>query len=384
MKLPVIAIVGRPNVGKSAFFNAVVGSRISIVDPMAGVTRDRVSTEVVYNNTRFELFDTGGIGQFDEALLKDEIEHQIGIAIAAADAVLFMVDIREGITALDKVVAARLRTIGKPILLIANKADTMHLENEKHQFYPLGYGEAIPVSALERRSIFESIDLILDKLPDSFSTDEEIGDVPRVAIVGKMNAGKSTLVNYLAKENRVIVSEIPGTTRDSVDVRVEIDGNQFIAIDTAGLRKKKSIQDSVDFYGQARATKAIRRADVVILLKDVTQEVSSVDKKIATVIMENYKPCIIALTKWDLTKARDIDPEQYGPYISATLPGLRAAPLTFISSLTGFNIKETFDVVPELWRQAGERVSTATVNKVIQDAVVRRTPGAKKSRVAKV
>lgn len=386
MRLPVIAIVGRPNVGKSAFFNAVVGSRISIVDPTAGVTRDRVSTEVEHNNRRFELFDTGGIGLFDEALLKEEIEHQIEIAIHSADGVIFMVDIRDGLTPLDRHVGKKLRALKKPILLVANKADTLRLENERHQFYPLGFGEPLAISATEGRSVFETIETILEKVPVYEEEKEDHLIIPRVAIVGKMNAGKSTLVNHLAKEERVIVSEIPGTTRDSVDVRVQIEGNKFIVIDTAGLRRKKSIQDSIEFYGQARAAKAIRRADVVLFLKDVSQEVTAVDKTIAALIEEHCKPCILAMTKWDLADQLEepIDPEEYGPYLADTLPGMRVAPLTFISSFTGFNIKETFALVPELWKQAGERISTGTLNRALQDAITQRSAGTRKSKVAKV
>ena len=253
MKLPVVAIVGRPNVGKSAFFNAVVRSRVSIVDDVAGVTRDRIAMEVMHDGRRFELIDTGGIGLFDEALLREEVERQIQIAIASADAILYMVDIREGVTALDQEVARRLRALEKPVLLVANKADSFNLARERHQFYGLGFGEALAISAMDGRSVREAVGAVLKLIPRQPEEDEVRGDVPRVAIVGKMNAGKSTLVNYLAREERVIVSEIPGTTRDSVDVRVELDGESFIVIDTAGVRRKKSIQDSVEFYGQARA-----------------------------------------------------------------------------------------------------------------------------------
>lgn len=381
MRLPVIAIVGRPNVGKSAFFNAVVGSRVSIVDEVAGVTRDRVSMEVKFSGRVFELIDTGGIGLFDEAMLKEEIENQIDIAIMSADAIIFIVDIREGEMPLDKEVARRLRKLDKPVLLVANKADHLTQHHELHHFMKLGFGEPLPVSALERRSVFEAIDMILDRLP--VQEEEETADAaPKIAIVGKMNSGKSTLVNHLAKEDRVIVSEIPGTTRDSVDVRVTLDNQTFVVIDTAGLRRKKSVRDSVEFYGQARAARAIRRADLVLFLIDVERDVSLVDKGIADAILAEHKPCILCLTKWDLAEGYSTD--AYTEYITSRLPNLRFAPLSCMSSKTNFNIKKTFAMIPELMEQASHRVSTAQINEVLQEALVRRSPRVKKSRVPKI
>jgi GTP-binding protein len=382
MKLPVIAIVGRPNVGKSAFFNRVVGRRVSIVDPTAGVTRDRVSLEVSLAGRRFELIDTGGIGLFDETMLKQEIQQQIEIAIASADGVLFMVDVREGAVPLDFEVARRLRAVEKPVLLVANKADTLRMEYDCHPFHSLGFGDPLPVSALEGRSVQEAVERLLERIPETMEGEEACGEYPKVAVVGKMNAGKSTLVNFLANEDRVIVSEIPGTTRDSVDVRVEIDGTQFVVIDTAGVRRKRAIQDSVDFYGQARSARAIRRADVVLLLLDVTHEVTSVDKRIADDVRGAYKPCILCLNKWDLVEGHM--PGDFSEYLWDRMPGMRYAPLSFISAETGFNVRETFRMVPELWKQASERISPSLLNKVLQEAFTRRAPRTRKSKVAKI
>lgn len=382
MRIPVIAIVGRPNVGKSAFFNALVGSRVSIVDDVAGVTRDRVSMEIRHNARTLELIDTGGIGLFDEALLREEIESQIEIAIASADGVLFLVDIREGMVPLDREVADRLRKINKPVVLVANKADHLLAAHECHQFHKLGLGEPLPASALERRSVFEALETVLDQLPVFEDEEEAASPVPKVAIVGKRNSGKSTLVNTLAKEDRVIVSEIPGTTRDSVDVRIGIDENGFTVIDTAGLRKKKSVQDSVEFYGQARTARAIRRADVVLLLVDATRDISQVDKGIADMVVEACKPCILGLNKWDL--AQDHGAEAFEEYVAARLPNLRFAPLTFLSALTGFNVRKTFSLIRDLTDQANFRVSTSEINRVLQDALTRRSPRVKKSRVPRI
>lgn len=382
MRLPVIAIVGRPNVGKSAFFNAVVGSRVSIVDAMAGVTRDRVSMEVEIKGRCIELIDTGGIGLFDEALLKEEIENQIEIAIASADGVLFMVDIRDGLTSLDEEVARKLRKLNKPVLLVANKADHLSMEHRAHDFLRLGFDDPLPVSALGRRSVYEAVESLLEKMPAAAMEEELVFTEAKVAVVGKMNSGKSTLVNHLAHEDRVIVSEIPGTTRDSVDVRVEFGGHTFTVIDTAGLRRKKAIQDSVEFYGQARASRAIRRADVVILLIDATRDISQVDKRIAEAIVESYKPCVICLNKWDLTEDHSVD--DFAEYVAVRLPGLNFAPLICLSAKTGFNIQDVFRLVHELREQAGHRVSTAQINKVLQEAITRRSPRMRRSKVAKI
>jgi GTP-binding protein len=349
---------------------------------MAGVTRDRVSQEVTVGGRRFELIDTGGIGLFDEALLREEIQQQIEIAIHSADAVIFMVDIRDGVLPLDYEVAKRLRALNKPVLLVANKADTLKIEYECFPFHGLGFGDPLPVSALEGRSVFEATERILERVPISHEEEEERTGIPKVAIVGKMNAGKSTLVNFLAREERVIVSEIPGTTRDSVDVRVEINGLKLLVIDTAGIRKKRSIQDSVAFYGQARSARAIRRADVVLLLLDVTEKVSAVDKRIAEAVREAYKPCILCLNKWDL--AEGYTPDAFTEYLWKILPGLRFAPLAFISAKTGFNVKETLRMIPDLWKQAGERVSPSLINKVLNEAFRRRSPRTPRSKVPRI
>ncbi len=385
-QVPVIAIVGRPNVGKSSLFNAMIGKRVSIVDPTAGVTRDRISAELTYSARTFELIDTGGIGLFDQTLLKGEIEEQIALAIDLADALIFVVDVREGRTLLDENVAALLRKSRKPVVLVANKADTPQLEELRHGFHSLGFGEPLPVSAAERRGVFSAIDRIYDLMPvpeaeDVDPTDSDDKPV-KVAVVGRMNAGKSTLVNYLAGEERVIVSDLPGTTRDSVDVAFRIGGRDYVVIDTAGLRRKRAIQDSVDFYGQARAERSIRRADVVILMLDVTREIATVDKKIADLVISSYKPCVLTVSKWDLTEGHTTG--EYEEYINDRLRGFHYMPLSFISSKESVNIESTFELVAEMHDQASMRVNTAQINKVLEQAVARRAPQLRKSRLAKI
>jgi len=382
---PVIAIVGRPNVGKSSFFNAVVGRRVSIVDPVAGVTRDRVSADITFQGTEFELIDTGGIGLFDETLLKDEVERQIAIALDLADVVIFLVDVREGRTPLDEEVAGRLRRCGCPVVLVANKADTAALEEYRHVFFRLGFGEPLAASAHEKRGVYAVLEQALELIPGEDAEDRFEEGAParvKVAVVGRMNVGKSSLVNYLAQEERVIVSELPGTTRDSVDVTFEIGGRQYVVIDTAGMRRKTSIQDSIEFYGQARAERAIRRADVVVLMLDATREIAKVDKKIADMVITSYKPCVLAVSKWDLVQ--DSTSDDYEAYVAAKLRGFDFMPLTFISSQTGFNIEATFELVTELYHQASQRASTAMINKVLEDAVRRRTPQIRLAKPGKI
>ena len=274
MGVPQIAIVGRPNVGKSSLFNWLVGKRIAIVDPTAGVTRDRVTHLLELNHRFVELVDTGGIGIEDCDSLTEHIEEQIQAAIDSATLILFVVDTRDGLLPLDQDVSKRLRYVNVPVICVANKADHRRLDSQADEFYQFGR-KVITVSALENRGKDELVEAILEKLPPP-----EIGDAPpeegvmKVAIVGRRNTGKSTLVNTLAKADRVIVSEVPGTTRDSIDVRYEMDGKSFIAIDTPGFRRNKSVVTDIDFYSTHRAQRAVRRADVVLMFFDASQRIS--------------------------------------------------------------------------------------------------------------
>src|SRR5262245_10052962 len=265
MPLPIVAIVGRPNVGKSSLFNCLAGRRISIVDPTAGVTRDRVSTLVQAHDRYFELVDTGGIGIEDRDNLTSDVEHQIQIAIDEAQFILFVVDIRTGIAPLDEEVSRRLRQTSKPVLLVANKCDSRELAPLAAEFFRLGRGKAVCVSAAHKLGRDELLDEIMARLPEPQAEDTPRDVAMKLAIVGRRNTGKSTFINCLAQAQRMIVSEVPGTTRDSVDVRFERDGKVFIAIDTAGVRRKKSVASDIEFYSLARAQRSIRRADVVLL-----------------------------------------------------------------------------------------------------------------------
>ncbi len=365
MALPKVAIVGRPNVGKSSLLNALAGEMISIVEPTAGVTRDRISTLIEAGGRYFELIDTGGYGIVDSDALSDHIEGQIHKAIETADLVVFVVDIREGITVLDKTIARLLRKNDLNVLPVANKADSSQLFGLSGEFTRLGFGEPLCISAknhLNKKVLIERIVEAIDHLPE----EEYKAEVMKLALVGKRNAGKSTFINAIAGEDRVIVSEVPGTTRDAVDVRFEKDGQTFVAIDTAGVRKKSKIrQDSIEFYSYTRATKSIRRADIVLFLIDATLDISQVDKKLAKFISDEHKPCIIVINKWDLVEDR-ANTDDFGEYLTAMLPGLRHAPIAFTTAKDGKNIQSVLDLSVELYKQATTEISTGRLNKAIE------------------
>lgn len=373
MSLPVIAIVGRPNVGKSSLLNMVARERISIVDPRPGITRDRVSTIIEYEGRYLELVDTGGIGIVDADHLEGHVEQQIDYAIQRADVVLFILDTHAGLTPLDQIVSERLRALAPKVVLVANKVDTEQHASEAAQFMQLGFGEPVIVSALHTRGRFELLRRVIDHL-GPLTGEESYPETPvmKLAIVGKRNAGKSTLVNALAGEQRVIVSETPGTTRDAVDVRFEKDGRAFVAIDTAGVRKRSSMND-IDFYSHTRALASIRRADVVLLLIDATVPVSEVDLKLAHAIAEEYKPVVLGINKWDL--AKDItDSAAFDEYLSKVLPELSYAPIAVLTARDGKNVDAVIDLALSLHNQSRTRLPTARLNEILQQIVDQRAP----------
>ena len=368
MALPIVAIVGRPNVGKSSLFNWLAGRRISIVDPTAGVTRDRVSTVIEHAGRAWELMDTGGIGIVDVDNLTADVERQIQVALDSAAVVLFVVDVRDGIVPLDEEVAERLRKIKKPVILVANKADTEKLGQQAGEFCKFGYGEPLCVSAEQKLGKEELFDAVLDKLPPD--TGEAAPEEPalKIAIVGRRNAGKSTFINSLAGAERVIVSEVPGTTRDSVDVRFERDGKSYIAIDTAGVRKKTSLASDIEFYSLHRAQRSIRRADVVMHFFDARHRIGRVDKQLAEYIVEEHKPAIFVVNKWDLVKD-SIPTEKMGDYVRAMFPMLEHVPIAFITAKKGKNTLRLLQLAVQLHKQAGVRVNTGDLNRVIRAAI---------------
>lgn len=381
MQLPVIAICGRPNVGKSTLFNVLAKRKVAIVDPTSGVTRDRISTVVEIEGKYCELIDTGGVGLVDEQNLEPYVLHQVKAALQKATIILFMVDVKEGIMPLDQTVADMLREYQEKVVLIANKTDYPALEMEKDKFRKLGFSEPVCVSALERTGINDLRDILREKMED-FPDQGYKSVAMKIAVVGKPNAGKSTLINYLAQEDRMIVSELPGTTRDSVDVYFEKDGMMFIAIDTAGMKRKKNVNTNVEFYSQHRAQRSIRRADVVLFLLDATSDISRVDKELANYIIEEHKPVIICINKWDL--AKQTSPEAYERYISKMLPGLYYAPISFITAKTGKKVFSTLDLARSIYKQAVQKISTGELNRVIRKLVeqeARPSHGTKQAKI---
>ncbi|MFZ4641773.1 MAG: ribosome biogenesis GTPase Der [Phycisphaerales bacterium] len=405
--LPVIAIVGRPNVGKSSLFNRLAGERISIVDPTPGVTRDRISTIITINPPNdtdeadalprvAEVCDTGGFGiyvaegkRFDDAgedlsALAPDIEAQIFAAVEGATIVLFTIDAQSGITALDEKIAQLLRRTGNTdrVIQVANKVDGPSWEVHALDAAKLGFGDTLSVSTKAGsgiRHLMEALWTRLGSRPDEPPVSPEM----KVAIVGRRNAGKSSLVNALAGAPRVIVSEIAGTTRDSVDVRFESDGRIFIAIDTAGIRKRKSWADDVEFYSHNRTEVALRRADVALLLLDATEPVSQVEKQLAGELVEAFKPTVIVVNKWDLVEAKQT-PNDYLEYLTQELPMLSFAPLVFISAKNGDGTSDAIAMAFNLHTQASHRETTGKLNALVQKILTERGPSSKLGTIAKI
>lgn len=383
MAIPQVVIVGRPNVGKSSLFNWLVGRRIAIVDPTSGVTRDRLTHLLEVDDRFVELVDTGGMGMPDSDKLAEQIEGQIQQAIDLADVILFMVDAREGVVTLDQEVDKRLRYVNKPILCVANKADTAALAEHASEFYKFGRG-VLPVSTQQNRGKDELLEAIGERLPPPDIEQEELEEpVMNVAIVGRRNVGKSTFVNTLAHAERMITSEIPGTTRDSVDVRFELDGKAFIAIDTPGFLRAKGFSGDLDFYSTHRAQRSIRRADVVLLFFDGRERIAKLDKQLSDYIAEQYKPCVFVVNKWDML-AGTIPTEKWVHYLRDTFRTMRHVPIAFVTGKTGKNVKALLNHAQMLHKQSRMRVPTPRLNKLIQAAVEANPPPLFQNRRAKI
>lgn len=383
MPLPVVAIIGRPNVGKSSLFNWLVGKRISIVDPTAGVTRDRVTAVVEAGDRFFELTDTGGIGIVDADELTDDVERQIQLAIDQAKLIVYVTDARSGPMPLDLTVAERLRPLGKPILCVVNKADTDELALQAGEFHRLGYDPVLPVSAEQNRGQRELLTAIVKHLPPPENEQAPEEPTLKLAIVGRRNAGKSTFINALAQDERVIVSEIAGTTRDSVDVRFERDGKTFIAIDTAGVRNRSSLANSIEFYSIARAERSIRRADVVLMFFDARQTIGRIDKQLTEFILDNHKPAIFVFNKWDQLKEQ-VSTEEFVEYAKKMFPMLDYVPMAFTTAKEGRNVFKVLNLAQQLAKQARERVTTGELNRILRHAMEMNPPIQKSKRLPKI
>jgi GTPase len=384
MDLPVVAIVGRPNVGKSTMLNATVGRLVSVVDPTEGVTRDRVAVPLTMGGKAFQVVDTGGIGIVDVQDLSPQVEEQISTALAQAAVVIFVVDAKAGITPLDERVARQLHQLGKPVVFAANKAESMKIRQSLGEFERLGFGAPVPMSAQNKENVTTVLEKALEHLPEGGPT--ELPDVElEVAIVGRRNAGKSTLVNALAGSERMIVSEKPGTTRDSVDVSIRHGRRAWTLIDTAGVTTHAHDgKDPIQWYSEHRAFRSVRRADVSVLLVDATKEIGGLEKRLAGEIEKAGKPCLLVANKWDLVKDTKTRTGEFEEYYRKNLPGLERAPIAFVSAKEKLNVQRMLDVCADLHRQATQRLTTGEINRFVAIAIEQKAPRIKSSRRARI
>ena len=382
MSKPVVAVIGRPNVGKSTFFNRIVGKRISIVEDTPGVTRDRIYAEAEWNGIHFGLIDTGGIEPDSKDVILSQMREQAQIAMDMADVILFIVDGKEGITSADEEVANMLRRKGRDIVLLVNKIDNPRkIPDTFYDFYSLGVGEPIPVSAANMLNLGDVLDKIVSSFPEGAGKEDES---TKVAVIGKPNVGKSSLINRLLAEKRVIVSDIAGTTRDSIDTPFTWEGEDYTLIDTAGIRRQNKINENIEKYSVIRAVAAIERSDVCLLVIDATEGITEQDKRIAGVAHEAGKGVIIVVNKWDLLKKETNTMKEYRETIEAELPFLSYAPTLFISVLTGQRVQEVMKTVKTVAENRSMRVPTGQLNSLISDAVMMKQPPSDKGKRLKI
>jgi len=381
---PIVAIVGRPNVGKSTLFNKIVGERIAIVEDVPGVTRDRIYADADWNGVHFTLADTGGIEPFNRDVIFSQMRDQAELAIEMADVIMFMVNVRDGLTAADKDVATILQKSGKPIILVCNKVDNPGKPPmEMYEFYNLGLGEPLAVSSVHGIGVGDLLDEIVANLPEIAESDEE-EDVIKIAVIGKPNVGKSSLVNKILGENRAIVSDVAGTTRDAIDSRFERNGQKYVIIDTAGMRKRGKIDEDIERYSVVRALAAVDRADACLIMISAEDGVTEQDTKVAGYAHEQGKACIIVVNKWDLIEK---DNHTFGEYKNRVREGLGYmlyAPVTFISALTGQRVEQLFDLINSAVAENSKRISTGILNDCISDAVAMVQPPSDKGKRLKI
>ncbi len=377
---PIVAVVGRPNVGKSTLFNALAGERISIVKDTPGITRDRIYADVTWLDRAFTLIDTGGIEPDSSDVILSQMRQQAQIAIDTADVVLFMVDVKQGLTDSDDKVADLLRRSQKPVVLVVNKVDSFQkYMADVYEFYNLGIGDPFPISAANRLGIGEMLDEVIRHFPQGAEAEEE-DDRPRIAIVGKPNVGKSSIINRLIGENRVIVSDIAGTTRDAVDTEVIHNGRPYVFIDTAGLRRKNKIKEELEHYMILRTVSAVERADVVVLVIDARDGVTEQDAKIAGLAHERGKGMILAVNKWDAVEKDDKTMYQFRDKIRNTLSFMPYAELIFVSALTGQRLSRLFDTIDAVIENHAMRVATGVLNEIMAEAVSLQQPPSDKGK----
>lgn len=384
MSKPVVAIVGRPNVGKSTLFNVLAGETISIVKDTPGVTRDRIYADCSWLDHNFTLIDTGGIEPDSGDLILSRMREQAEIAIAAADVIIFIVDVRQGLVDADSKVAGMLRRSRKPVVLAVNKVDSFtKFGNDVYEFYNLGIGEPVPVSAASRLGLGELLDQVASHFSGK-SKEEETDDRPRIAIVGKPNVGKSSIINYLLGENRVIVSDVAGTTRDAVDTDIVHDGTEYVFIDTAGLRRKSKIKEELERFSIIRTVTAVERADVVLVVIDAVEGVTEQDAKIAGIAHERGKGIVVVVNKWDAIEKNDKTIYEYTNQIKKTLAFMPYAEFLFISAKTGQRTGRLFELIDVVRQNQTLRVSTGVLNEIVTEAVALQQPPSDKGKRMKI
>ena len=380
---PIVAVVGRPNVGKSTLFNKLAGKRISIVEDTPGVTRDRIFTEVEWLNKYFTLIDTGGIEPENDDIILTQMRNQAMLAMDMAHVIVFVVDGKSGITSADREVGLMLRKTNKPVILAVNKIDNMNLVDNIYDFYELGLGEPHPISSANAMGLGDLLDEIVENFPEGLNT-EYNEDIIRVAITGKPNAGKSSILNKILGEERVIVSPIAGTTRDAVDTYFEKGDQQYLLIDTAGIRRKSKVYERVEKFSVLRSMSAVSRADVVLIVIDATEGVTEQDTKVAGIAHEEGKGCIFVINKWDLIEKDNKTLGNYTNEIRDMFPSMNYAPILFVSAKTNQRMNKILDTVDKVAAEHSKRVSTSQLNDVIGEAVMLNQPPSDKGKRLKI
>lgn len=381
---PVVAIVGRPNVGKSTLFNVLAGDMISIVKDTPGVTRDRIYADVSWLDREFTLIDTGGIEPDSKDIILSQMREQAQIAIDTADVIVFITDVKQGLVDADSKVADLLRRSGKPVVLVVNKVDNFDkYMPDVYEFYNLGIGEPVPISAASRLGLGDMLDIVSSYFPPKTESEEE-DDRPRIAIVGKPNVGKSSIINKLVGENRVIVSDIAGTTRDAIDTDVKYNGKEYIFIDTAGLRRKNKIKEELERYSIIRTVTAVERADVVLMVIDAVEGVTEQDAKIAGIAHERGKGIIIVVNKWDAIEKNDRTMREYEAKVRQILSFMPYAGIMYVSALTGQRLPKLFDMIDMVIENQTLRIATGVLNEIMTEAVAMQQPPSDKGKRLKL